>query len=151
MRRGRGERRHRHVGELRHEPVQAEVVLAEIVPPLADAMGLVDGDHRQAGGLEDRHEVLHHQPLGRQVQQVQFPGRKAPRDAGAVRAVEGTVEQLRPQPVGDRGVDLVLHQRDQRADDQARALHHVGGQLVAQALAPAGGHDGEHIPPGQHG
>ena len=33
-------------------------------------------------------------------------GRQAARDAGPVASGEGTVEELRPQTVGDRGVDL---------------------------------------------
>ena len=38
------------------------------------------------------------------------------------------------------GVDLVLHQGDERGDDDGRAFHHQGGQLVAQGLAAARGH-----------
>ena len=38
-------------------------------------------------------------------------------------------------------VDLVLHQRDERRDDQRDAVEHERGELVAQALARAGGED----------
>ena len=42
-------------------------------------------------------------------------------------------------------VDLVLHQGDQRRDDQRHALAAYGRQLVAEALAAAGGHDAQAI------
>ena len=46
-------------------------------------------------------------------------------------------------------IDLVLHQGDQRRDDQRQAVQGQGGQLVAEALSAAGGHDAQAILPGQ--
>ena len=48
-------------------------------------------------------------------------------------------------------IDLVLHQRDQRRDDQRQAVQHQGRQLVAEAFAAAGGHDAQAVASGQHG
>ena len=42
-------------------------------------------------------------------------------------------------------VDLILHQRDERRHDERRAGKHHGRQLVAERLAGAGGHHGEHV------
>src|SRR5262249_15194986 len=46
---------------------------------------------------------------------------------------------------------LVLHQRDQRGDDQGQPLQHHRRQLVAEALAGAGGHHHDDVAPGEHG
>ena len=40
-----------------------------------------------------------------------------------------------------QGVHLILHQRDERRDDDRDAVTQQGGDLVAQRLAAAGGHD----------
>ena len=46
--------------------------------------------------------------------------------------------------------DLVLHQRNQRRDDQRRTVAQQRGYLVAQRLAAAGGHQHQRIAAGQH-
>ena len=48
-------------------------------------------------------------------------------------------------------IDLVLHQGDQRRDDQRQPVQHQGRQLVAEAFAAAGGHDAQAIASCQHG
>ena len=47
-------------------------------------------------------------------------------------------------------VHLVLHQGDQRRNDQSQAVDGQGRQLIAEALSAAGGHDAQAILPGQH-
>ena len=42
--------------------------------------------------------------------------------------------------------DLVLHERDQGADDQGDAAAGDAGELVAEGFAGAGGHDQQHVP-----
>ena len=56
--------------------------------------------------------------------------------------VEGRIEPPRGDAAGRQGIDLVLHQGDQRRDDQRQARQHQGRQLVAERLAAAGGKDG---------
>ena len=51
IRRG-GERNARHFGEEVHETVEGAVFGPEIMAPLRNAMGLVDGDDREARGLQ---------------------------------------------------------------------------------------------------
>ena len=46
-------------------------------------------------------------------------------------------------------LDLVLHQRDERADDQREVGAHERRQLVAERLARAGGHDHQHVAVGE--
>ena len=47
-------------------------------------------------------------------------------------------------------VHLVLHQGDQRRDDDGSALQHDSGQLIAQRFAATGGHDDKGVTSIQH-
>ncbi len=38
------------------------------------------------------------------------------------------------------GVNLVLHQCDQRRNNHRRTIHHHGGKLIAERLTATGGH-----------
>jgi hypothetical protein len=42
-------------------------------------------------------------------------------------------------------VDLVLHERDERRDDERQVVAHERGKLVAERLPGAGRHDDEHV------
>ena len=55
------------------------------------------------------------------------------------------VEEPGPHAERRQGVDLVLHERDQRGDDHAGARAHERGDLVAQRLAAAGRHEHEGV------
>ena len=48
-------------------------------------------------------------------------------------------------------LDLVLHQRDQRRDDERQPRQQQGRDLIAERLARAGWHDGQRVPSGQKG
>ena len=50
---------------------------------------------------------------------------------------------------GNGRVNLVFHQRNQGADNHARAVHDVRGKLVAERLPSPGGHQDECVLPGQ--
>ena len=43
------------------------------------------------------------------------------------------------------GIHLILHQGDERGDDDGGALHEQRRQLIAERLASAGGHKHEHV------
>ena len=70
-RRGRGQRDHRG-GTERGEPLaQHTVVGAKVVPPLRNAVGLVDGDQCGLGAGEELGEARHAQSLGRDKEEVE--------------------------------------------------------------------------------
>ena len=48
-----------------------------------------------------------------------------------------------------QSVHLILHQGDQRRDNQRRATQHHRRQLIAERFAAAGGHDNDGILPFQ--
>ena len=146
---GGGERDARHVRVALGEDAQPQVLGAEVVAPLAHAVGLVDRDQRELGAVEQREEARREQPLGRHVEQVEAAVRHVALDLVGLGRVERAVQVRRAHPQLPQGVHLVLHQGDQRADDQADAGAHQRGHLVAQRLAAAGGHEHERVAAGE--
>ena len=47
--------------------------------------------------------------------------------------------------------DLILHQRDERRDDERDARQEQRGDLIAERLAPARRHDAQRIAPRENG
>jgi single-strand DNA-binding protein len=106
-------------------------------------MRLVDGEQRQQAALVQRIELGQHarrgDALGRGVEEDQPPGHHLALDPCRVFALEGRVEEGGVDPGLLEGADLVLHQRDQRADDDghaaAAAVPDDRRHLEAEALA----------------
>ena len=147
---GGGHRQARDPGEDLGQPAQQAVLGTEVMPPLADAVRLVDGDDGEGNARQPLQHPGLEQALGRDVEQVQGPGLD-PRPGGG--AVLGGGEGVQPGG-GDPGLDqarhLVGHQGDEGADHQAKAGPQQGRDLVADALAPARRQDGQGRAPGHY-
>ena len=93
--------------------------------------------------LEQAAERFAGRALRRDVEQVELAGPE-PLDRLLAIAVRG---RQRCRADADRfgAPDLVVHQRDQRRDDQCRAVAHERGQLVAERLAGTGRHHRESV------
>ena len=122
-RRGRGQAEDRRPPQHLRGAPQAEVRRAEVVAPLRHAVRLVDAEQRE---LHARQRLLHGRRvhrLGRDHHQLdRCPRARRPRSAARSFAVR--VESMRT--IGDAGrlqlAVLILDQREQRRDDQRRAL-----------------------------
>ena len=73
---GGGERDARHLGKALVQHRELQVFRAEVVPPLRDAVRLVDGEERELRLGERLEHARHHQALGRDVQQIQLSGQQ---------------------------------------------------------------------------
>jgi hypothetical protein len=150
---GGGESHHRRVPEVVDRRAQPEVVRAEVVAPLRDAVGLVD--HEQAGRrrLQGGPGLVVAQLLGGHEEELEL---------AAGQALEGPPSA----PLAHRGVDggggpdvVVLLERldlvglegDEGRDDDGRARDQRGGHLVHGRLARACGHDEQRVPALEHG
>ena len=125
--RGGGERQHRDVRDELADLLQAAVFRAEIMPPLADAVRLV---HREGGDPptdETRQEIGQHQPLGRDVEKLVGPGIKPVDAAAGFISIERGVEKRGRHAAGFELVHLVLHQGDERRDDDRETTADQGG------------------------
>ena len=143
----------RHVGEALVQHGQRAVFGAEVVSPLADAMHLVDGEHAQFAAFLQRIELgqkaRRGHAFGRRVQERDLAPQHAPLDVRGLLHRQARIEQGRIDPGFEQRADLVVHQRDQRRDDQRhavpRALARDGWNLKAQRFAAARGHQHQRI------
>ncbi len=101
----------------------------------------------QARSPQQRAEGRRRESLGRDVDQLALAVRDAAHPAADLGRVERAREIRRRDPARVERGDLVVHQRDQRRDDERGAGQQAGGELVDEALAAAGGRD-QQQPPG---
>lgn len=142
VRRGR-ERQHHRMVQRAHRRTQLEVGGPEVVPPLRNAMRLVD--HEQGGRvpLEQREEI----GVGQALRRAEDHARRTVGD-GRLRVVDLLCGALAVELHGAHArrvqlLALVLHERDQGRDHHRLPRREHRGHLVAQRFSGARGHDGE--------
>ena len=129
---------------------EAEVVGPEVVAPLRDAVRLVDDEQADLDVLHRLQERRRGEALGRDVEQAQLAvGGGLQRGAVVGGVALGVDERDAAGRDLRQRLDLVLHERDERRDDERHVVAHERGQLVAQRLAGAGRHDDEHVARGR--
>ena len=132
---------------------EAEVVGAEVVAPLRDAVGLVDDE--QADPRVAR--CARRSPATRSARARRTAAAARPRPRARARrgwppaSCCALTSATRPGATAPQRLHLVLHQRDERRDDDGQVPAHQRRELVAERLARAGGHDDEHVAAGQRG
>ena len=142
---GGGQREARNVAEAVEQRPQQAIVGAEIVAPFADAMGLVDREQGDLGFLEQLRKALAAGAFGGDVEQVELA--VAERVADGARVFADAGQRGGANPERGRRADLVVHQRDQRRNDDPGTVTGERGQLVGQRLARAGRHHRERVIP----
>ena len=130
--------------ELAARVADAHVGGAEVVAPLRDAVGLVDNKERDAaGGEEFVEELLLFEALGGDVDELGGAGGDVVFSAVGLAGGDSGVD-LFDGEVGVGGVLLlVLHERNEGADDDDWPGQQQGGQLIGETFAGAGGHEAE--------
>ena len=101
------------------------VLRPEVVSPLADAVRFIDGDEPHAELAEDPAEALAavaDEPLWRHIQQATAVLTEARHHRVALARALGAVQVRSFDAIDAQPVDLILHQRDQRRDDQRETL-----------------------------
>ena len=116
---GRGQRQPRHVRMIVEQRLEHAIVGPEIVPPFADAMRFVDRDQREIHVAYQPPEALGRGAFRRDIEQVELARRNRSIVArGRCRRRSATRRDA--DRIG--APDLVVHQRDQRRDDQRRPV-----------------------------
>ena len=144
-RRGGGQRQHRRRPQARQTLAQEPVVGTEVVAPLRDAVRFVDRDQGRAATLQEFDEAGHAEPLGRDEEKVEFAVAVEPAGLPRLVARPARVDALGAQPDLAQFRRLVLHQGDQRREDEGGAAEKQARKLVAQRLAGTGRHDDQTI------
>ncbi len=128
---------------------------AEVLPPLRDAVRLVDCDQRDADAarrgrrLREGDEARVGQALGRHVHDLVPALRRALEHGVLLSGRERRVEVAGTGAGGLEGADLVAHERDERAHHQGDPGQGERGDLVADGFPRSGGHDAQRVPAGQ--
>ena len=138
---GNARNRRKPVGQLG----KLAVIRAEVVTPLADAMGLVDGEECNFHPIELVEEALAEQSLRRHIEQVELASLD-----GAPRPARFVTTEIRCKCDGaDAGLlqlrDLIFHQRDQGRDHHTHTRPTERRHLVADRLAAAGRHENQGV------
>ena len=109
------------------QSAQLDVLRAEIMPPLGHAVGLVDGEKGDVDAGQALEKGRRHQPLGRDVEQVQLVRMQLRQHPPRLGRPERRIVEGRRHAIGPQAVHLVLHQRDQRRHHDA----HPGTRCMA--------------------
>ena len=148
----RGEGHRLDAAERAAHLAEERILRPEVVPPLRDAMRLVDRQEAhvrarqpgEGGGLRRGAPATHREGAA-------MPSRTARLTKSRSLGIVGRGEAPRLDAVAAQLRDLVAHQRDKRGDDDGEAAAQERRKLVAQRLAPAGRHDGKDVLPSDDG
>ena len=134
------------MAELGDDSAEREIGGTEVVAPLADAVRLVDDEERHAYRLKQPQKSVVFEFFGRRIDDANVARGNAL--AGACFLIFGE-RRVERDDVGDSAlaqhVELILHQRDQRADDDRGAFEQERRQLIGEALARSGRENGKRI------
>ncbi len=149
--RGRGARHHDGRAQPVDHSAQAQVVGPEVMAPLGHAVGLVDDEEIDRPRLERGQEDWRREPLGRAEHDPRLAAAHCVQCGRDRPLVHSRRDHRRGVAAEQQPAVLVCHQRDQGRDDDGQLLRRDAGQLVAEALPPAGGHHDEAVAPLERG
>ena len=142
---GGGKGNARNMREQFGQLAQLQVFGAEVMAPLRNAVGFVDGEQRDIQVAQEVEHARLHQAFGCQVQHFHFATAQAPGQValllGRERGVQGGCGYAQLVKRGD----LVVHQRDQRRDHHGQAWAQQARHLETQRLAAASRHQHQGI------
>src|SRR5690606_9236945 len=102
----------------------------EVVTPLRHTVRLVDREEGDRRTVEQAQRALELEPLGREVEQVEFAREQLLLDQPARIRTLGGAEERGAHTERLERIDLVLHEGDEGGDDDARAGSHERGDLI---------------------
>ncbi len=106
---GGGERHHGHLGEPLLEPPERRIFRPKIVPPLRDAVSLIDGEQTERQLGQPVHELMLQQALGGNINQFDLAAAHGGKVLDHLLPAQSRVDIDRRHAVGTQGVDLILH------------------------------------------
>ena len=115
------------------------------MPPLRHAVGFVDGKQRDFRLRQQHQRTVLHQAFRCDVEHVKLTGDQLPLDLLLRCPVQCRIEIGSADANRFQCINLVLHQGNQRRDDDASAGPDQGRNLVAQRFAAASRHQHQRI------
>src|SRR3954463_1267927 len=117
--------------------------------PMRDAVRLVQYRERDLLPAQELDKVFVGQPLGGRVDELHLPGLDFGDETRLLALGQAAVERRGTHATLARLVGLILHERDERRDDERGTVQTKRRSLIAERFAGAARHDGERVPPGQ--
>ena len=148
---GGGESDEGWVAEILAHTAESQIVRSEVVSPLAQTVRFINGQQAHLTFGKAAHEPLLRKSLGCDVENFQFAALELSHGLAIFLGTQGGVHGGSRDPLGAQGIHLVLHQRDERRNNDGDALPTQGRQLVAERLPAARRHDGQRVPSLHHG
>jgi hypothetical protein len=134
-RRRRGACQDARRGKLREERADAQVVGSKVVPPVGDAVRLIDGHERDRASRQKIDERAGSEPLGCRVDELVLAASKTRLTEPALRRFQRRGEKGRGDAARSQGTHLILHQRDEGGQNQRRSGQDGGRELIRQGLS----------------
>ena len=122
-----------------------EVRRAEVVAPLRDAVGLVDGDERRLALAQHLGEAGDAQPFRRDKEEVEIAAEVVHASLPRECAIKAGVNARDREAERGEARCLIVHERDERADDERGPAARDGGELVAEGFAGTGRHHQQNV------
>jgi hypothetical protein len=111
-------------------------------------MRFIDGDQRELRVVDELAKTIERRAFGRDVEQIELARVEALDGASLVTV--GRRQRGRAHAERFGAADLVVHQRNQRRDDQRGAFADQRGQLITERFSGAGRHHCERVLPGEN-
>ena len=119
------------IGKMHSQPAQLPVFRAKFMAPLRDAVRFINGEESDRDPLQPVNGIRPRQPFRRKIEQTIFALGCLAYDLGLLLAGQRTVQHRGGNSHLRQLRCLVLHQRNQRRDDDRGPSQHHRRQLVA--------------------
>ena len=149
-RRRRESRHHRPHRKFPDKFIDFPIARPEIMPPLRDAMRLIDHDQRERHLPETIREISLLQFLRRHIQKLQPPAIQIPQPLDCFLLRDRTIHKSRRNPLRRKRLHLILHERNQRRNHHRPMRQSQRRDLETDGLPRARRHDRHHIVPTQN-
>ena len=143
--RGRGKGGDGALGKRFDNSSEFEVVRAEIMTPLRNAVRLVDGEEADVDFGKKVGEGRRIKAFRRDVKEIELIAIERDHNFAPFRRGGRGVNRRRVHAVFERRVDLILHEREERTNDDADALPDNRRKLIAERFPAPGRHDGKDV------
>ena len=133
--------------QLRDEIAYRQIRRTEILTPLRNAMRLVNGKQGDGRARCERKKPRIIQSLGRNVEQIDFPRQRRFQNRRLLERRKRRIQARGANARFGQTAHLIAHKRDKGAYDKRHPGQHDAGNLIANAFAGTGRHDGKGVAP----
>ncbi|MNF56383.1 hypothetical protein D3C84_378670 [compost metagenome] len=147
---GGGQGDARYMGKQLGQLAQLQVFGAEVMTPLRNAVGFVDGEQRNIKALQERQHARLDQAFWCQVQHFHFATLDPCGQVTLLLGAQGRIEGRGGNTQFVQGRDLIVHQRNQRRNHDRQAFAQQCRHLETQGFAATGRHQHQGVAAAGH-